>query len=160
MRDRPSRVLDRSGAAAGLALAALGACLAPARPEAARAAPPPPPGLALSDGRILLLPGSPALGFFTVTNRSDQAVLVTGWSSPACGTLQFEEAGATSGGVSRLTVPAGNRLSFAPGGYHLTCWQPTAALRPGVTVPVTLAFGGASLTVPFAVRTGTPAISR
>ncbi len=116
----------------------------------------PPPGVTLSKGQILLLSGSPALGFFTITNSSDQAMLIDGWSTPACRTLQLEEAGATSGGITRLTVPGKNRLAFVRGGYHLTCWTPTAAVRPGATIPVTVSFrGGDTLTAPFEVKVGT-----
>ena len=115
----------------------------------------PPPGVTVSKGQIVLLSGSPAMGFFTVTNRSGQALLIDGWSTPACGALQLEEAGATSGGIARLTVPAKQRLAFVRGGYHLTCWKPTAALQAGATIPVTVSFrGGATLTAPFAVEVG------
>ena len=117
----------------------------------------PVPGVTLSEGQLLLVPGSPALGFFTVTNTTDTALLVTRWSTPACGMLQLEEAGASSGGVARLTIPARGQLAFAPGGYHLTCWQPTPALQAGATVPVSVAFQtGLTVTAPFEIRLRTP----
>ena len=113
----------------------------------------PPRGITLSDEQIRLAPGSPPLGFFTIANSTDKPMLMTGWHTPACGTLQFEEAGATSGGIARLTVPPKTRMAFAPGGYHLTCWKPTAALRAGITVPVTITFAaGPALTEPFQVK--------
>ncbi len=115
----------------------------------------PPPGVTVSKGQIVLLSGSPAMGFFTVTNGSAQALLIDGWSTPACAALQLEEAGATSGGIARLTVPGKDQLAFVRGGYHLTCWKPTAALKAGATIPVTVSFrGGATLTAPFAVVVG------
>jgi copper(I)-binding protein len=44
-------------------------------------------------------------------------------------------------------------LKFAPGGYHLMCMQPSADIKPGKTVSVTLTFAnGSSVTAPFAVR--------
>ena len=127
-----------------------------AGPEAARAAAP--ALVTVSKAEILLVPGAPAVGFFTVTNTSDATLLMTGWSAPACGTLRFEEAdagGAGAGRVPTVTVPAKNQLVFAPGGYHLTCRKPPAALRSGAVVPVTFAFrSGATLTAPFLVKEG------
>ncbi len=115
----------------------------------------PPPDVTVSKGQIVLLSGSPAMGFFTVTNKSSQPLLIDGWSTPACGALQLEEAGATSGGITRLTVPGNSQLAFVRGGYHLTCWNPTAALKAGATIPVTISFrGGATLTAPFTVEVG------
>jgi periplasmic copper chaperone A len=47
-------------------------------------------------------------------------------------------------------------VRFAPGGYHLMCMQPAAAMRPGKTVAVTLDFaGGETLSAPFPVRNAT-----
>ena len=143
MPDSPSRHTARIGLAALLLLAATPAWAGP------------PPGVAVSKGQILLLSGSPTMGFFTVTNKSGTALLIDGWSTPACGALQLEEAGATSGGIARLTVPGKDRLAFVRGGYHLTCWRPTAALKAGATIPVTVSFrGGDTLTAPFAVTVG------
>jgi copper(I)-binding protein len=54
---------------------------------------------------------------------------------------------------SAIDVPAKGTLSFAPGGYHVMCMSPSAAVKPGGTVTMTLRFGdGTSLTAPFAVR--------
>ncbi len=137
----------------------LAALILLAGPIPARAAPP--PGVTLSKGQILLVQGSPALGFFTVTNTSDQALLMTGWSTPACGALQLEEAGTTAGGVSKLTLPGKQEMVLAPGGYHLICSKPTPALHAGATVPVTVSFdGGATLTAPFQVQAGSREITR
>ena len=58
--------------------------------------------------------------------------------------------------VASVPVPAHGKVSFAPGGYHLMCMSPAAAMRPGQSVPVTLRFaGGESLTASFPVRNAT-----
>ena len=50
-------------------------------------------------------------------------------------------------------MPAGGSVTFAPAGYHLMCMKPTAAVKPGGTVPVTLTFkDGGTLTGDFPVR--------
>jgi len=55
--------------------------------------------------------------------------------------------------VRSLTVPAGGSLTFAPGGYHLMCMKPTAAMTPGKKVTVTLVFAnGTGTEANFAVR--------
>jgi periplasmic copper chaperone A len=55
--------------------------------------------------------------------------------------------------VPSVAVPVHGALKFAPGGYHLMCMQPAAAMRPGKTVAVTLDFaGGGSVSAAFPVR--------
>ena len=52
-----------------------------------------------------------------------------------------------------VTVPPGGAVTFAPGGYHLMCMEPSAEIKPGSTASVTLTFAnGSSVTAPFAVR--------
>jgi copper(I)-binding protein len=65
----------------------------------------------------------------------------------------------TSGGMAEMAmvesvdIPHGGTVSFAPGGYHLMCTSPTAAMAPGANVPVTLTFGdGSASTTVFAVK--------
>ena len=58
--------------------------------------------------------------------------------------------------VASVPVPAHGKVSFMPGGYHLMCMSPAAAMRPGQSVPVTLRFAdGGSLTASFPVRNAT-----
>jgi copper(I)-binding protein len=54
--------------------------------------------------------------------------------------------------VKKVSVPAHGTLTFAPGGYHLMCMKPSADMKPGQDVPVTLRFeDGATLTGQFKV---------
>ncbi len=55
--------------------------------------------------------------------------------------------------MERLDVPAHGTLVFAPGGNHLMCTEPKAAIKPGGSVTVTLQFaGGETLTAEFKVK--------
>lgn len=65
--------------------------------------------------------------------------------SMACGMLMLHKTESTAGtsrmeDVKSVSVPAGGTVSFAPGGYHLMCMEPSAAMTPGKSVPVTLVF--------------------
>ena len=58
--------------------------------------------------------------------------------------------------VANVSVPAHGEVKFAPGGYHLMCMSPTAAVAPGHSVSVTLRFkDGGSLAASFPVRGAT-----
>jgi hypothetical protein len=151
-RTKPGCRIDRRAIAVALAAIALGA-------TAALAAPPPTSGLVVSNAWMrFLIRARPAAGYFTLRNETAAARVLVGASSPGCGSLMLHES-LMKGGIDRmvmvenLPVPAHGSVSFAPGGYHLMCMAPAAAVVPGHTVPVTLEFqDGARLTAPFAVR--------
>ena len=119
-------------------------------------------GLALSDPWFrLVMPSLPAAGYFTLSNTGATVQTVIGAASPACGMLMLHRSVEQGGqermvSVASVPVPAHGKVSFAPGGYHLMCMSPEAAMRPGRSVPVTLRFaGGGSLTASFPVRNAT-----
>jgi periplasmic copper chaperone A len=103
-------------------------------------------------------PTTPAAGYFTVTNAGARPVVITGASSPDCGSLMLHQSRNVNGVeqmemVSSVTVPAHGSVKFAPGGYHLMCVSPSANIVPGRTVPVTLTFADhRTVTKPFMVR--------
>jgi copper(I)-binding protein len=115
-------------------------------------------GLTLIDAWMrVIVPARPAAGYFTLKNDGDKARALTGASSPACGRLMLHQS-KTVNGISRMimvkkvTVAAHGTLEFAPLGYHLMCMKPSADLKPGTNVPVTLHFAdGATLTGRFRV---------
>lgn len=116
----------------------------------------------IKDGWIRAMPADvPAGGYFTLVNDSGKRVVLTGASSPGCGMLmlhQTEMSGGMAGmsDIESIPVAVGGTLKFAPGGYHLMCMDPTAAIKPGNKVPVTLIFAdGAKLTTEFVVRSAT-----
>ncbi|HWY16902.1 MAG TPA: copper chaperone PCu(A)C [Rhizomicrobium sp.] len=89
--------------------------------------------------------GLPAGGYFTLLNSGATPVELVGAQSPACGMLMLHRSTET-GGISRMNdvnsvaIPPGGTLEFAPGGYHLMCMNPAAAMSPGKHVGVTLIF--------------------
>jgi copper(I)-binding protein len=99
----------------------------------------------------------PAGGYFTLHNNG-VPVKLKGAQSPACGMLMLHRSADVGGMesmmmVETVVIPAGGTIAFAPGGYHLMCTSPAAAMMPGGHVPVTLRFSdGSSVTVSFAVR--------
>jgi copper(I)-binding protein len=113
----------------------------------------------VSGAWIRALPAQlPAAGYFIAHNTGKSAIAITGAQAAACGTLMLHQSVRGNGmdrmeHVTRVAVPAGGTAAFAPGGYHLMCVNPKAAIRPGAQIPVTLRFSdGTNLTVPFAVR--------
>lgn len=116
-------------------------------------------GLTLSDGWMrMIIKSRPAAGYFTVKNDGGTARSLTGASSPACGKLMLHQSKSVNGVekmvmVKKVAVPAHGSLKFAPSGYHLMCMKPSADMKPGKEVPVTLRFAdGTTLTGRFKVR--------
>lgn len=116
------------------------------------------PALTVSHPWIrFLTPQIPAAGYFSLHNNGAQPAVLTGASSQACGQLMLHRSMEKGGMaemdmVSAVTVPAHGSVSFQPGGYHLMCMSPSAAITPGQHVPVTLQFkDGSSLSVDFRV---------
>jgi periplasmic copper chaperone A len=108
-----------------------------------------------------ITPTIPAAGYFTLSNATATPQALVGASSPDCGSLMLHQS-VTKNGVEQMimvpkvAIPAHGTLQFSPGGYHLMCMSPAAAMRPGQSVPVTLQFeGGASLSADFPVRGAT-----
>jgi len=121
-----------------------------------------PVGVTLSEPWFrLITPAIPAAGYFTLSNTTANAQTLVSASSPACGSLMLHRSVVKNGAeemvmVPTVPVPAHGQLKFAPGGYHLMCMSPKAAMRPGESVPVTLRFeGGAALDASFPVRNAT-----
>ena len=115
--------------------------------------------LNVSDAWMRAMPsGIPSGGYFTLHNGTAKDVVLTGASSPGCGSLMLHQSEMTGGmssmhHVDEVDVPAGGNIVFAPGGYHLMCMQATPAITPGGKVPATLIFkDGSKITVSFSVR--------
>lgn len=92
-----------------------------------------------------ITPTTPAAGYFTVTNAGARPVVITGASSPDCGSLMLHQSSNMGGTeqmdmVTSVTVPAHGSVRFAPGGYHLMCTSPSAGVTPGHSIAVTLNF--------------------
>ena len=96
--------------------------------------------------------GLPAGGYFVLHNSGKADAELTGAQSPACGMVMLHKS-IEEGGMGRMvhvesvTVPAHGKVEFKPGGYHLMCMKPTAAMTPGKTVAVMLQFADGTQTV-------------
>jgi copper(I)-binding protein len=106
----------------------------------------------VSGGWFRALPaGLPAGGYFTLRNTGNDAAVLTGASSSACGMVMLHKS-VEKGGMSRMvhvdsvTVPAHGAVAFKPGGYHLMCMKPKPAMTPGARIAVTLEFADGTRT--------------
>ena len=101
----------------------------------------------LSDGSARsTVPGmTTSAAYFTLHNNDKQPVMLTGVESPVAkkselhttvmenNTMRMQE-------VESLEVPAGETLTFKPGGYHVMLMGLENPINPGDKVPVTLSF--------------------
>ena len=104
--------------------------------------------LMVSQPYLRLIPGGvPAAGYFNLTNYASEPLVLVGAQSFDCGQIMMHKS-TTDGGMARmeavasLTIARGQRVAFAPGGYHLMCMRPSAALRVGGTTKIKLNFAG------------------
>lgn len=108
---------------------------------------------------IRVLPaGLPAGGYVTLHNGGDDAVTLTGASSPRYAQAMLHQS-TTEGGMGRMkmvdkvAIPAHGAVTFAPGGYHIMLMQAATPVKAGEQVPVTLQFAdGSHMTVDFLAR--------
>ena len=116
----------------------------------------------VTDGWFRALPGHlPAGGYFNAYNGTGRDIAIMGADSDACGMLMMHQS-SNKGGMSgmdmveKVTVPAGAKVAFAPGGYHLMCESPTLKMKIGARVPVLLNLSdGTAVAVAFAVKGAT-----
>jgi copper(I)-binding protein len=106
------------------------------------------------------LPGGlPLAGYATITNASDQPIVLTSATSAAFHDVSLHQTIHAGGTVrmsplDRIAIAPHAMLDFEVRGIHLMLMQPRETLDPNGQVPITLHFtDGSSLTVPFQVRT-------
>ncbi len=106
--------------------------------------------------------GTTGAGFMTVANPDKAADALVGATSPVAREVQVHLSSMKGGIASmqkaaRVPVPAGGRVTFQPGGYHLMLMGLTRPLKSGDTVPVTLIFAsGARVNASLVVGLGPP----
>jgi copper(I)-binding protein len=106
--------------------------------------------------------GTTGAGFMTLANPDAKADALVAVESPLAREVQIHQSSMKSGiaamqRAARVPVPAGGRVTFAPGGYHLMLMGLTKALQAGDTVPATLTFAsGAKVKASFVVGLGPP----
>jgi copper(I)-binding protein len=107
--------------------------------------------------------GQTGAGFLTLKNPDAKPDALVAVSSPLARTVQIHQS-SMAGGMSsmkqltRVELPAGGGVTFAPGGYHLMLVGLTKAVKVGDTVPATLTFAsGAKVQVSFVAGLAPPA---
>ena len=98
-------------------------------------------------------------GFVTIDNKGATSDKLIGASSPAAGKIEVHETAMTNGVATKrpvqggLSIPPGQSVTLAPGGYHLMMMELKGPLKKGDKVPVTLAFEKAGqITVTFDIQ--------
>ncbi|HRD46056.1 MAG TPA: copper chaperone PCu(A)C, partial [Caulobacter sp.] len=108
--------------------------------------------------------GGNGAGFLTIANNGAAADRLVSAASPVAGRVEIHESMIMDGKAMMhprpggATLPAGAKVVFKPGGWHLMFIGLKQPLKAGETFPVTLTFQKAGkVTVDFAVRAGAPA---
>ncbi|WP_227369379.1 copper chaperone PCu(A)C [Halomonas sp. M20] len=102
--------------------------------------------LAVDNAHLRLLPGElPAAGYFDLRNTGDTRHVLVGAKSAAFERVVMHESSENNGTASmkrmkQLTLAPGERVRFAPGGYHLMFMERTRPLEVGDEASVTLEF--------------------
>jgi len=107
--------------------------------------------------------GQIGAGFMTLKNPDAKADALISVQSPLARTVQIHQSSMAGGMASmkqltRVELPAGGGVTFAPGGYHLMLIGLAKAVKAGDAVPATLTFAsGAKVKVSFVAAMGPPA---
>jgi periplasmic copper chaperone A len=99
--------------------------------------------------RLPAVTGRPAAAYFTLA-AADQPRVLTAVRSSIAGRTELHEsmahgAGMTMRPLARVPVPAGQALSFAPGGKHVMLFDISADAKPGTRTTLTLEFADRSV---------------
>jgi len=119
-----------------------------------------PEGLTVSNARMMLAPvsGNPAAVYFDITNDSDRPVMIRSVSVEGAGTAALHQTATWNlqtdmQEVFQQPVPAGETVSFEPGGLHVMARDLSDPIVPGGTAEVTLTLvGGDKISFPAEVR--------
>ena len=90
-----------------------------------------------------------AAGFLTIENKGSAPDKLVSASTPLADHAEIHEMKMANGVMSMreisggLTIPAGQSVTLAPGGYHLMLMGPKQPFKQGEKVPLTLTFGEA-----------------
>ena len=106
----------------------------------------PPEGVTATGCWIRALPNRlPAAAYFSLHNQGAREVELVGASSQGFGSVmlhanQEDKGMATMVHVDRVSIGAGQRFDFAPGGHHVMLQKPMVDLRVGSQHVITLHF--------------------
>ena len=119
-----------------------------------------PEGITVSNARLMLAPvsGNPAAVYFDIANTSGRQVMIRSASVQGAGMAMIHQTATWNlktdmQEVFQQPVPAGETVSFAPGGLHVMANDLADTAAPGGTAEVTLTFvGGDKISFPAEVR--------
>jgi len=104
--------------------------------------------------------GTNGVGYMVVVNHGHAADALEKVESPIAARVEMH-ASSMAGGImtmrrmDRIPIPAGGRVTFGPGAYHLMLVGLTRTLKAGDEAPVTLRFAsGAKVAARLAVTAG------
>ena len=108
--------------------------------------------------------GMNGVGFMTIANAGAKPVTLLRVESPLAGAVEAHSSSMSASGVMSMrredkgvVIPAGGRVAFAPGGYHLMLLGLKQPLTQGQKAPVTLIFdNGRRAMVEMAVQAAPP----
>ena len=104
--------------------------------------------------------GTNGVGYLVVANHGRAVEVLEKVESPIAARVEMHSSSMAGGVMSmkrleKAPVPAGGRITFGPGGYHLMLIGLKRSLKPGDQAPATLIFAsGARVTTAFAVTAG------
>jgi copper(I)-binding protein len=127
-----------------LAALALAACQQ-SKESDSKAAPDAKPGLAVTQGRLVLpvVKGNPGAAYFTVTNTGSVPATLAAVHVDGAGKAEMHEtAGASMEPLKDVSVPAGGSVAFARGGKHVMLFDLDDRLVAVGTTEMTLTFAG------------------
>lgn len=114
------------------------------------------PGLAASDGKLVLpvIAGRPAAAYFTVRNDGAEPVTLAGVSVLGAEKAEMHQTnGGSMAAVESLPIDPGASVVFAPGGLHVMVFGLPETLKTGGNAEVTLTFSdGDKLSMPLRVE--------
>lgn len=100
----------------------------------------------ITEARLSLLPGDlPGAGYFTITNTSDEPIVLVGAESPAFHMTEMhvskhKDGVASMESIEKVDVAPGESFAFAPQGHHLMFMHRVEPLEQGDEVDVLLHF--------------------
>ena len=146
--------------AAALALAAAGPVACGEAPVEETANPEAPEGVTVNNARLMLppVPGNPGAVYFDIVNGGQKDRMIAAVSVAGAGSAVMHQMTTANGQTSmdeilQINVPAGETLSFAPGGLHVMAMNLANTVAAGGESEVTLTFaGGDKISFPAEVR--------
>ncbi|WP_157080946.1 copper chaperone PCu(A)C [Novosphingobium naphthalenivorans] len=114
------------------------------------------PGIAASDGRLVLpvVAGRPAAIYFSVRNDGAAAATLAGVHVAGAGKAEMHKTeGGTMSPVDSVEIAPGTTIDFAPGGYHVMGFDLSDSLKTGETTELTLTFSdGDKVSMPLRIE--------